>query len=287
MIWSGGRIMPAAELAINIADRTFEHGLGLFETFRTWNRRAALLDRHLARLRRSAAALGLPLEESSLPGAADVAALLASSPVPADALVRITLTGGLSDSGGSVVWMRAAELTVKANQEPSSVGGFWEVAAEDRLARHKSLNYWRHRLAYEQARAQGLDESLSRSADGAIWEGSRTNLFWVKGQTLFTPPLDGPIVPGVMRGLVLERAPTVGLDVLETTLDAERLRAADEVFLTNSVRGILPVNRLERMGDAAAGRAAANLGQWDAPGRWTLRLEVELMRCLSAGDFAP
>jgi hypothetical protein len=41
------------------------------------------------------------------------------------------------------------------------------------------------------------------------------------------------------------------------------------------------------MGDAAAGRAAANLGQWDAPGRWTLRLEVELMRCLSAGDFAP
>ena len=54
MIWVGGRIVPDDALRVSVLDRTFEHGLGLFETLRTWNGRAPLLDRHLARMTRSA-----------------------------------------------------------------------------------------------------------------------------------------------------------------------------------------------------------------------------------------
>ena len=61
MIWVHGEIVPDDALGISVLDRTFEHGLGLFETFRTWNGHATLLDRHLDRLTRSAHELGLPL----------------------------------------------------------------------------------------------------------------------------------------------------------------------------------------------------------------------------------
>ena len=55
MIWVGGRIVPDDALTVSVRDRTFEHGLGLFETLRTWGGRATLLDRHKSRMLRSAA----------------------------------------------------------------------------------------------------------------------------------------------------------------------------------------------------------------------------------------
>ncbi len=67
MIWTRGEIIPDEALRISVLDRTFEHGLGLFETFRTWNGHATLLDRHLERMRRSADELGLPLYTGDLP----------------------------------------------------------------------------------------------------------------------------------------------------------------------------------------------------------------------------
>ncbi len=75
MIWVGGAVVPDDALRISVTDRTFEHGLGLFETLRTWNGHAPLLDRHLARMTGSARALGLPLDPDALPDAGAVAAL--------------------------------------------------------------------------------------------------------------------------------------------------------------------------------------------------------------------
>ena len=69
MIWVRGRIVPDDALAISVLDRTFEHGLGLFETLRTWSGQPTLLPRHLDRLTRSAAELGLPHDREALPDA--------------------------------------------------------------------------------------------------------------------------------------------------------------------------------------------------------------------------
>jgi branched-subunit amino acid aminotransferase/4-amino-4-deoxychorismate lyase len=141
------------------------------------------------------------------------------------------------------------------------------VLWDDPVARHKSLNYWRRRLAYEDARSRGFDESLSATPDGRLWEGSRTNLFWVLESRLLTPPRDGPIVPGVMRGLVIERARASGLEVVERDAPQASLSTAEEVFLTNSVRGIIPV----RVSDAPV------------PGPLTTRLWLDLLGWLERG----
>ena len=110
MIWVRGQIVPDDALTISVLDRTFEHGLGLFETLRTWNGYATLLPRHLDRLTRSAATLGLPLDLSALPDARDIQDLLQADGGTGDAVVRITLSGGLSPTHGSTLWMRSFPL---------------------------------------------------------------------------------------------------------------------------------------------------------------------------------
>jgi branched-subunit amino acid aminotransferase/4-amino-4-deoxychorismate lyase len=276
MIWVGGRIVPDDALAVSALDRAFEHGLGLFETFRTWNGLPTLLDRHLARLKRSAAELGLPLDPATLPDAAAVAALIGAEQVEGDASLRITLTGGRSRTEGSILWMRATPLPPPIRPEGARVDpDACTVAGDDPLARHKSLNYWRKRLAYEQARARGFDEVFCRTAEGSLWEGSRTNVFLVESATLTTPALAGPIVPGVMRSLVLQHARGLpGVVQEDSTVATARLRSADEVFLTNSVRGIIPVAR--------AGRWT-----WQAPGPRTQRLWASVSAWLERGGISP
>ena len=241
MIWRDGQIGADGSLDLPRADRLFEHGLGLFETFRTWHGRAVLLDRHLARLRHSASALGIDLAGAALPTADDVAQLLATTARP-DALVRLTVSAGRPPDLAPAAWMTAAPLPPSPPAEGwRAVAAAWTVAPGDPHARHKTLNYWSKRLAHEQARADGADESIFSSSDGRIWEGSRTNLFVIRRQALLTPPRSGPIIPGIMRGLALELAGRANLEPAEADLSDATIAGADEVFLTNSVRGLIPL----------------------------------------------
>jgi branched-subunit amino acid aminotransferase/4-amino-4-deoxychorismate lyase len=275
MIWVGGRVVSEESLAIGPADRVLEHGLGLFETLRTWNGYPTLLARHLDRLRRSAEALQIPLHSTSLPDARAVAELLRESRVGRDARIRITATGGVSAAGGSTVWMRCDPLPPEATSNGAVlVPSPWPIVYDDPLARHKSLNYWSRRLAFEDARRRGADEALFSTPEGRIWEGSRSNLFLVRDETLWTPGLEGPIVPGIMRGLVLERAASLGLSLREGDLWGHDLDEAEEVFLTNAVRGIIPVAR-------ALGRG------FEAPGPWTRRLRDALVEGLQHEGVRP
>lgn len=283
MIWSNGRIVAETELAIPVTDRTFEHGLGLFETLRTWSGRPVLLDRHLARMRGSAESLGLVLDPRSVPDADAVRELVRANHLEGDARLRITLTGGAGPAHGSVAWLQAGPLTTLP-AAGVDVLGFWTVALDDPLAQHKTFNSWRKRLAHEQARELGCDESLSRSSDGLIWEGSRTNLFWVVGQTLETSPRTGPILPGVMRELVLEQASQMFSTVLECPADLDRLIRADEVFLTNAVSAIIPVRSLAVLREAEeAGPMAETVGKWPAPGPKTAQVDKLVRAWLNAG----
>lgn len=290
MIWVEGRIVPEDALRIPVLDRTFEHGMGLFETFRTWNGHATLLPRHRARMQRSAAALGLRLDPAQLPDADAVAALLRADVRTGDAMLRIVLSGG-TDTGGSTIWMRSAPLP-----PPMGQGGAvlfpnqphekpLRTGRDDPLARHKTLNYWRYRLAYQKALAAGADEAALLGASSLYTEGSRTNLFLVAGGRLTTPGLEAPVLPGIFRGLVLERAAALGVDVSQngmglSSIDlrpATRLIAGEgvvEMFLTNSVRGIVPVRRF--------------LGvDLPSPGPLTGRLAEDIRPWLDAGGPRP
>jgi branched-subunit amino acid aminotransferase/4-amino-4-deoxychorismate lyase len=172
-------------------------------------------------------------------------------------MLRITATGG-SHSTASVIWMRSSPLPPLRMEEGLRVElGSWRVASTDPMARHKSLNYWSRRLAFESARGRGFDETLSLIDGLSHGEGSRSNLFVIQGDLLMTPSIDSPIVPGVMRGLILELARLdAQMEVREVSrIEPLQLPSADDIFLTNAVRGIMPVTRAEGI----------------APDRWMIR----------------
>lgn len=243
MIWTRGTIITDDALRISVQDRALEHGLGLFETLRTWNGRPALLPRHLERLKRSAENLRIPLVPGDLPKVEDIRALLLADGRDGDATLRITLSGGTSETAGSTVWMTSRPLP----PPPPAAGcrlGPTAPAQPGKLAGCKSLNYWPYRLAHEEARAGGFDECLLVDSTGAILEGSRTSVFFVIDGRLVTPAADGRIVPGIMRGFVLELARSLGIAVEEASLkEIEARERVEEFFLTNAIRGILPVGR--------------------------------------------
>ena len=272
MIWSRGKLVADDALTISVLDRSLEHGLGLFETFRTWNGRARLLGKHLGRLKRSAEALGIPLDGVTLPDADAVSVLIDADGTEGDRMLRITLSGGVSETGGGTLWMRSFPLPEPIKHDGAIVAlGSWRVDFADGLARHKTLNYWSRRRAFESARALHYHEILSMTRDGRVWEGSRSNLFLVRKSRLFTPTLDGPIVPGVMRALVLEQAVGLPWSVIPTdTITRSFLSGADEVFLTNSVRGLIPVSRV---GDF----------RYEPCGEWVRRLTILVSDYLSGG----
>lgn len=287
MIWVRGEIVPDEALAISVLDRTFEHGLGLFETLRTWNGRATLLDRHLARLRGCAEALGLPMRPEDLPDHKAVNALREAEGRTGDCSLRIVLSGGHDDGTPGTLWMRTRALPAPVPEAGLAVCSRWRVAPEDRLMQAKTLNYWSRRLAFEDAQRLGFDENLSRDESGAILEGSRSNLFLVERGELVTPRVlrsqgsSAPFLPGIMRGVVMERANTLGVplhEVADVTID--RMIAADECFLTNAGRGIMPVARFDPEGVTGTERGR----RYDAPGPVTQRLMTDLNARLRSED---
>jgi branched-subunit amino acid aminotransferase/4-amino-4-deoxychorismate lyase len=283
MIWTEGRILPPDQLHVDIRDATFQHGLGLFETLRTWAGFPTLLTRHLERMRRSASELGLELNADRLPDVGAVARLIAASPggasgSVADFRIRITLSGGRPGLGPGrdhpALWMTAAALELPPRPRAAVIRRTIQVADDDPLARHKTLNYWRKRIALTQAAAEGADEVLCVTPDGRICEGARTNIFIVRDGGLVTPSTDGPLLPGIMRRVVLERATGLGLAVVEGPLTREELADADEAFLTNSVQGMLPIARLFDR-------------DLPAPGPVTVRLRSDLLPWLESGGPPP
>lgn len=250
MAWSKGRIVPIHEVKIPANDRTFEHGLGLFETLRSWNSHLSTFDMNLARMKSAANRWGIDLD-SNLPDVHALMDLKFASGLDSDALFRITASGG-TDSGSTVF--------VQAKPLPPAfpAGGLNIIVSRQKIdsnspiSSDKSLNYLARRLAHEEAAFEGANEALLTSPDGRIWEGSRSNLFLVKGESLLTPSLAaGPIVSGVMRELVIQVARSLDTEVRETDIRIDEVDSADEIFLTNCVRGVMPVASMRNSSYAA------------------------------------
>jgi len=234
----GDEIVEAAELSVSALGDGFMYGCGLFETIRALGGRPAFLERHVARLQQGAKTLGLEL------------------PTNADEwrerLVRLAQANGLGDGSFKIVRHRdgggVAEFALARDggytAEQRARGFRVRTAATARAgALHgvKSLAYLENIVAKRAAAAEGFDEVVFAGPDGALLEGAVTNLFAVVGGRVFTAPL-GAILPGVARGVVLELC---GARAEERALTRETVAAAEEVFLTNALMGVMPVAELD------------------------------------------
>ncbi len=237
-----GVLSSADRAHVPLLDRGFLFGDAALEVLRT-NARGAphLLDRHLERMRATAAFLAIPW-----PGDAAFRSDLVQIGEGAFRL-RLMLSGGSASGLGAVPSMSCRVVLATPLKLPPDEryenGGSAEIM-EGRvtvLPGYKVSSYAAGAHFARLARARGVDEILLSDGE-AIHEGASSNVFVVRAGALLTP--GGPILQGITRARVLELATELEIAATEGALLLDALDSANEVFVTSSVRGIFPLRRV-------------------------------------------
>jgi 4-amino-4-deoxychorismate lyase len=234
-----------------VHDRGFQYGDGLFETVAVARGVPLLWERHLRRLLRDAARLGIRAPAQT----GDVLRTEADRLCQGveRAVLKVILTRGASGRGYApptdATPTRVLSLSPWADSLSRARGVSVRFCATT-VARNRALAGIKHLNRLEQILARreleaNYDEGLMLDEAGHVIEGTMSNLFIVSRGALLTPDLSYGGVAGVMRELVLERAPALSLACRVTTLTREEILNAEEVFLTNSLIGLWPVTRVE------------------------------------------
>jgi branched-chain amino acid aminotransferase len=249
IVFLNGEFLEDKAAKISPFDQGFLLGVGLFETMRAYQGKVFALERHLARLRKSAAEMGIDLPQIDLEKVIDK--LLEVNQLP-DAYVRVTLTRGEGESfrqKPSSPTLFAFARSFQGYSEEVYKEGVEAIFAEFRkgqspLLAHKTTSFAENVLARLVAEKEGFFEAIFLSTSGEILEGSMSNLFLVKNDKLLTPPLQN-ILPGITREVILEIAEKKGIKTEEVALTEGDLCEANEVFLTNSLIEVVPVVKVE------------------------------------------
>ena len=259
---------------IDCRDRGLHYGDGLFETMRVRDRRIRLLDYHLDRLLEGCGRLGI-----DTPGESVLRRELASpARLRDDAVLKLILTRGAGARGYRPSGEeRCTRLVTLARLPPLAPGDAPQrvrmcatrLGSNPALAGLKTLNRLESVLARLEWRSARIWEGLMCDAEGNVVCGTMSNLFVRSGSTLKTPMLDRCGIAGVMRRWVLEQARELHLRPWQGRLGFEEVAAADEVFMTNAVAGIVSISMLERVGRRFP------IKRSDAAQRLRARLELE------------
>lgn len=266
-----GRLLKADAASLTVDDRGFLLGDGLFETMRAYGGKVFGAAAHLARLSRSAREFNLSFPWSAGDLEALISRLLTENELT-EARVRVTVSRGRHEGAMTLSAAAAPTLLITAEAIPPNLQalerpGLRLVTAEVRFSehnpifRHKTLNRLPHLLARTQAERAGGDEALILDERGNVATASTGNLFAVHSGALFTPPLTGPILPGLTRELILSLAQNEGVAIRENFFSPLMLAGADEVFLTNSVQEIVPVIKVNER-PVAGGRPGPLARRW-------------------------
>jgi len=213
-------------------------GFQLFETtFATREEGVRHADRHLARLAASAEWCGFPLDRAKLQDRIDKTC--AGFEAKAGYRLRIALSksGEIAVTSAPLVPLAHSTLDVLLASEH----GFAARSAHDPLLRHKTTFREDYDRAWREAETQGAFDMLFFNERGELTEGGRSNVFVRLDGRWSTPPLDAGLLPGVMRGVLIEE-----LEAEERTLTREDLGRAESLMICNALRGALPA-RLKRM----------------------------------------
>lgn len=251
-VWLNGETVAADEARISGRDRGFLLGDGVFDTLAAFDGRPFRLKDHLARLRRNAESLGIPLPYDDKTLEAAVNEVLGSQPAAALTAVRTTVTRGAgqrgllppsSDECHPTVMISAAAAAVPAAPARVIVSSVRRNEGSP-ASRIKSLSYLDNILARQEAAIMGADEAVMLNNRGVLACATAANIFILRGRSLFTPPVEDGVLAGVARAVVLEIAGGLGLSAHETSLAPEKLYEADDVFLTNSLIGVRCVSHI-------------------------------------------
>ena len=275
-IYLNDRFVREEEAVISVFDHGFLYGDGVYETIRSYGSRIFMRDQHLARLRRSADAIGLtiPIPEEKWPALLHEA--MTRNDVGdnrTDAYLRITISRGAGGIGldpalcpTPTVVIMAKPLSLPAPEQYRT--GVSLIVARTRRnlpsalsPQIKATNFLNNILAKREAIAAGAFDSILLNWESHLTECTVSNLFFVQAGRLCTPAIECGLLDGITRDIVLTLARKSQIPVDEGYFGVEAIHQADECFLTNTSMEVMPVTMVDGnpVGKGTPGRLTQQL----------------------------
>jgi 4-amino-4-deoxychorismate lyase len=247
---------------IEISDRGFQYGDGLFETIAVFNGKACFLNQHLQRLTTSCQRLKIPAPNTELLRT-EIAQLCQNTE---QAVLKIIITRGSGGRGyrqpDTIQTTRVLSLHPFPNYPDSCTqDGITARFCQTRLGLNPTLAGLKHLNRLEQvlARAEWHDEVLEGimlDINDHVIEGTMSNLFYVKNNQLYTAKLTQAGVAGIIRTLIIEHETVIEHEYTQTDL-----LAANELFICNAIIGIFPIKQLAEQ-RFSVGNKTRHLQHW-------------------------
>lgn len=251
-VHTGSEVVPAADARIPILDHGFLFGDSVYDVIRSANGHPFMLQEHLDRLRCSAAMIyfDLPWSDEEIVTRLDAVQEAVGA---TDAYMRIAATrgpgpisllpDGCDEPGLYVIGCKLITYPARQFEEGCHVRIVPRMRNPKSALdpRAKTGNYLNNMLGMIEAKREGDDDALFLNAAGDLTEATTANLWIVKDGAILTPPLKAGLLPGITRDWVFAQRS----DAREQTIDRGALDAADEVFLTGTIKGVMPVSRID------------------------------------------
>ncbi|MEY8351119.1 aminodeoxychorismate lyase [Bacillus cereus] len=251
LIYVNGTYVEASEAKISPYDHGYLYGLGVFETFRIYNGHPFLLDDHYERLTDALSVLQIEWKMTKDDVLRILQELLVRNGLD-HAYVRFNVSAGIGEIGLQTELYEEPSVIVFI--KPLSVPG--EVLEKEGVIlkqkrntpegafRLKSHHYLNNILGKREIGNVVNKEGIFFTEAGHVAEGIVSNLFFVKKGVLYTPSLETGILNGITRAFIIRIAEVLGVHVEECLFTQKELLSADEVFVTNSIQEIVPLNQI-------------------------------------------
>ncbi|MEA3319955.1 MAG: aminodeoxychorismate lyase [Bacillota bacterium] len=251
IVYKDGSWQPIEETNVSVMDHGFLYGVGLFETFRTYYGIPFLFHDHLKRLRAGLESVYIEWDHSDEQLYKLVTEALEKNDLT-DGVIRLNVTAGISNWGLPTETYRAPSLLLFTRPVPEhNTASKHAVILKRRRntpegdTRLKSHHYLNNLLGKRELGTQLDVEGIFLTQEGFVAEGLVSNIFWIKGDTVYTPSISTGILNGVTRRLILHLCALLNLEVKEGEFPLEDLLGADDVFITNSTQEIIRINKLD------------------------------------------
>jgi D-alanine transaminase len=247
-VYLNGEFKPLADASINVLDRGFTFGDGVYEVIPVFNRKIFRFDEHLQRLTNSLKAIymGDPLSKEEW---LKIFEQLIDSVKEDNQSIYLQITRGVTERDHDI--SLADKPTIFVMSRPIAKKdlslGIKAITNEDIRWQYcdiKAITLLPSVLLRHKAKEQGAKEAIL-FRNGNVTEGAASNVFIVEGNTVYTPPKNQHVLPGITRDLVVEILAENNIKIVETTIELSQLIKADEIWITSSTWEIVPVIELD------------------------------------------
>lgn len=265
-IWLDTGLVDEKDARISVFDHGLLYGDGVFEGIRVYGGKVFELEAHIRRLFESARAIRLPIPMAKDPLMGAVQTTVQANQI-ADGYIRLVVTRGVGTLGLNPFTCQRGMLFIIADKIQLYPEELYEkgmrVISATTVRNHplalppqvKSLNYLNNILAKIEALDSDVPEAIMYNHEGYVAEATGDNVFVVKNQIVYVPPVEAGSLEGITRAVVIRLARQEGLEIIEKNLTRYDLYVCDEFFLTGTAAEVIGVVEIDGrpIGDGTPG----------------------------------